>query len=225
MPAAGIIAPIARSSKTWATALIPALFRTVMEPGPNRVTVQESMRTGPEPSRKLVVIRRPETKRLGLRLIYVKDCFGRMQMLAQSTRTRRRMSEAFPDRRSTCSIPGALVFLRAVIFIAVASLSATVSPAMAQFSPMPQDCMEVMSQAEVVAADLSDVAATEDCGPQSSHQAICPLAGCPPAELTRSSSGAAALGLPEAVTFVIPDTLGAGGSVAPGRRPPIGLRS
>lgn len=122
-----------------------------------------------------------------------------------------------------CSILGAVVFLRAVIFIAVASLGAS-NPAMAQFSPMPQVCMEAVSHAEAALAGVAD-AATQECGPQSSHQIVCPLAGCPSAALARISSLSPTSDPPEAASFVTLNTLGAGGSVSPGRRPPIALWS
>lgn len=121
------------------------------------------------------------------------------------------------------SIPGAVAFLRAVIFIAVAALGAS-NPAMAQFSTMPKGCMEAISHAETASSEVPD-AATQECGPQSPHQAACPLAGCPSAALAGISPMAPTSNSPEAAAFVILNRLGAGGEIPPGRRPPIALQS
>lgn len=129
------------------------------------------------------------------------------------------MSEAIPDRRSTRFIPGALVFLRAVIVIAITSLSASANPAMAHVSSMPEGCIDVMAHADGAFAGASDAAAEQE----SSHQVICSLSGCLTGEPAGHLSDAVTLGLRDAVSFVVKDKLGAGRVISPNRRPPIDL--
>lgn len=134
------------------------------------------------------------------------------------------MSEAFPGRRSRDSFPGAIALLRAMVFVAIASLGVSASPTMAQFAAMPQSCLEVLPHTDDAPAGKSDVAETHERGTPSSHQIVCAVGGCVVAEPAGYSSSGVDMGLPDSISYAISDTFGSGGVVLPGRRPPIALQ-